>query len=456
MNVVSRGIKNALRSPLRSGAIVLMLAISIGLILSMLVARSSVNAKIEEVKATAGTNITISPAGVMGFSGGGDALTSEQLATIVSTAHISSTIATLSDQLGAADTNLTASLELGSFGARQQRFDSSSATSTTNTNTEAETARPARPAPTPRTTVTGTTDQNSVSTDGNKLNITSGESINATSSDLVALVGTDLATKNNLVAGSTFTAYEKNITVKGIFKTDNKFQDSGIIMPLATVQTLTDQAGAVNSITATVDSSDNVTSTVAALKTALGTKADITSQVEQAATSVSSLESISSLALAGVIGATIAGSVIVLLSMVMVVRERRHEIGVIKAIGSTNAKVIAQFVTEALTLTIIGSIVGLTMGILVSGPMTNSLVSNQNSSSSTTTATRGGMSGGPSAMFRGGMNQISANFIQVTSSLTPEVFIAAVGITLLIAIIGSAIPAWSIARIRPAEVLRTE
>jgi len=227
-------------------------------------------------------------------------------------------------------------------------------------------------------------------------------------------------------------------------------------MPLATVQTLTDQAGAVNSITATVDSSDNVTSTVAALKTALGTKADITSQVEQAATSVSSLESISSLALAGVIGATIAGSVIVLLSMVMVVRERHHEIGVIKAIGSTNAKVITQFVTEALTLTIVGSIIGLTMGILVSGPMTNSLVSNQSSSSDTTTAIRGGMGGGPSAMIRGGMNQISANFTQVTSSLTPEVFIAAVGITLLIAVIGSAIPAWSIARIRPAEVLRTE
>jgi putative ABC transport system permease protein len=71
MNVVSRGMRNAFRSPLRTGAIVLMLAISIGLILSMLVARSSVNNKINEVKATAGTSVTISPAGVMGFAGGG-------------------------------------------------------------------------------------------------------------------------------------------------------------------------------------------------------------------------------------------------------------------------------------------------------------------------------------------------------------------------------------------------
>jgi putative ABC transport system permease protein len=235
MNVISRGIKNALRSPLRSGAIVLMLAISIGLILSMLVARSSVNAKINEVKATAGTNITISPAGVMGFAGGGDALTNEQLTTIKKTAHISSTSATLSDQMSKSDTNLTASLELGGFGARQQRFEGGSAT-TQNDNTKAtDTSDVAelestRPAPTPRTMVTGTTNPNSVSTDGSDLTLTSGQTIDGKSDELIALIGSDLATKNSLTVGKTFTAYDKTITVKGIFNTDNKFQDSGVIM----------------------------------------------------------------------------------------------------------------------------------------------------------------------------------------------------------------------------------
>lgn len=456
MNVISRGIKNALRSPLRSVAIVLMLAISIGLILSMLVARSSVNAKIDEVKETAGTSITISPAGVMGFAGGGNNLTSDQVAQITSTAHISSTSATLSDQLGTSDTSLTPSLELGSFGARQQRFENSDSTMMPTIELPDSTADSSRPAPTPRTTVTGTTNPNSVSTDGSDLTLTSGTTINGTGSDLVALVGSDLATKNNLVIGSTFTAYTKTITVNGIFKTDNKFQDSGVIMPLATVQTLTDQAGAVSSVDVKVDSSENVNTTVTALKTALGDKADIVSEAEQAASSVSSLESIASLALAGVIGATIAGAVIVLLAMIMVVRERRREIGVIKAIGGTNRKVMSQFVTEALTLTVIGSIVGLGLGIAVSGPMTSSLVSNGQTSDSSTSTTRGEFRGGPSGMIRGGFNQINKNITQVTSSLTPQVFATAIGITLLIAIIGSAVPAWFIARISPAEVLRTE
>ncbi len=450
MNVISRGIKNSMRSPLRSGAIVLMLAISIGLILSMLVARSSVNAKIADVKSSAGTLVTINPAGINGFAGGGTPFTSEQLATIASTAHITSTTATLSDQLGSTDTNLTASLELGSFGERQQRFDNPEASSGSSTTTTASTTT--RPAFTPRTSVTGTTDPNSVATNGGTLTISSGKTIDGSSSSLTALVGTALATKNNLTTGSTFTAYGKTITVSGIFSTGNTFQDSGIIMPLATLQSLTDQSGDVTHVIAKVDSSDNVNAVVSSLKTAFGDKADITSEAEQAAASVTSLSSIASLALAGVIGATIAGAVIVLLAMIMIVRERRREIGVIKAIGGTSQKVVTQFVTEALTLTVIGAIVGLGLGVLVSGPMTSSLVTSSQSSTNTSTNTRGVV---PRA-FERGLGQLNTNITQVTSSVTPQVFASAIGITLLIATVGSAVPAWFISRIRPAEVLRSE
>lgn len=443
MNVISRGIKNALRSPLRTGAIVLMLAISIGLILSMLVARSSVEAKIASVKALSGTGIVITPAGVNGFAGGGDPLTADQVMSITKTAHISSISSTLTDQMTTTDTNLASSLQLGQFGRRQARADSSTVTANSN-----------RPAPTPRIVVMGTTNPNSIASNGGALTISSGATIDGSSNDLIALVGSDLATKNNLSVGSTFTAYTQTITVEGIFTSGNTFQDSGLIMPLATVQTLTAQPGNVSSVTATVDSSDNVDATVASLKTTLGDKADITSQAAQAATSVSSLQSISNLALAGVIGAAVAGAVIVLLSMIMIVRERRHEIGVIKAIGATNSKVIGQFVSEALTLTVIGAAVGLVLGVLVSGPMTTSLVTNSQPTS--TTGGPGGFASGTRTAFNRGIGQIGSNFTQVKAALTPQVFVSAIGVTLVIAIVGSAIPAWFIARIRPAEVLRTE
>jgi len=450
MNVITRGMRNALRSPIRSGAIVIMLAISMGLILAMLVARTSIDAKIATVKATTATGITINPAGVNGGFGGGNPLTAAQVSTITSTAHITNVSSQLTDQMGSTDTNLTSSLTLGSFGKRMLRFESADGSSTGGFGGGDAVNRPA---PTPHISVTGSSNPSTIVAT-NK--ITSGATIDGSGSNDIALVGSSLATKNNLGVGSTFTAYGTTITVKGIFTSGNTFQDSGVIMPLATVQTLTSQAGAVSSVTANADNSDNVASVVANLKNSLGSAVDITSEQEQAQNSVQPLESIANLALTGVIGAAIAGAVIILLSMIMIVRERRREIGVIKAIGGTNAKVIVQFITEALTLTVIGAVVGLGIGVAVSGPMTQSLVSG---SQDTTTSQTGGsvhIMGGFAGGFRSARAQLNANIQAVKSTLTPQTFATSIGIILLIAIVGSAVPAWAIARVRPAEVLRTE
>lgn len=451
MNFFTRGIRGAIRSPLRAGAIVIMLAISIGLIIAMLAAKAGVESRITELKANSATGVTVRPAGIMGFGGGGNPLTADQVTTISKTTHVSEISSTLTDQLSTEDTNLTPSLELGSFGARQQRFENSSnSNGNTMTPPEGNISAVPRNMPTPRTTVTGTTNPNSVATNGGSLTISSGSTIDGNSSANEALVGTTLATKNNLITGSTFTMYGQTFTVKGIYKTDNTFQDSGVIVPLKTLQTLTGQAGAVTSVAVTVDSSDNVGTVVSSLKSSLGSAADITSDQQRAENSVTSLSSISNLALTGVIGASIAAAVIVLLMMTMIVRERKREIGVIKAIGGTNFKVIAQFVTEALTLTVIGGVIGIALGIVVSGSITQGLVDSQ--ANTVTTNRSAGGARGPGGFF-GGAQQGLRN---VTSNINPAVIASGIGLTFLIAIIGSALPAWLIARIRPAEVLRSE
>lgn len=466
MNVLSRGVKNTLRSPLRSGAIVLMFAISIALVMSMLVARSSVLSKINEVKATAGTAMTIRPAGVMGSMGGGDPLSAEQLESIASTEHVSSTTQTLTDQLSSDDTDLESALELGSFGRRMQANTNSTVDGSDDSSTMMS-------MPAPSITITGTNDISSSSADGGELNIITGETIDATSDETVALVGTTLAEKNSLEVGDTFTAYGTTITVGGIYQTDNVFQDSGVVLPLKTLQAITDQPDVVSIVVANIDSSDNVSTAVESLKASLGDDADITSEVERAESSVESLRGIASLALAGVIAAAVAGAVIVLLAMTMIVRERRREIGVMKAIGGTDGKVVGQFTVEGLTLTLFGALIGLALGIAVSGPMTTSLVSSQDSNSSNSQQGPGGgqrpgmpgstsdessdtPQGGPGGFVRGGFQQIQTNATQVTASLTPEIIGIALGVTVLISLIGTAVPAWLTARVRPAEVLRTE
>lgn len=446
MNSMSRGIRGALRSPLRSGAIILILAISIGLLLAMLVARGSINDKIASVKAQAGTDITINPAGIRGGIGGGTPLTADQVAKIAATTHITSAASSLTDQLGSSDTNLTSSLTLGSFGQRQMRFEQQGSTAPTSPDSSA-TPSTNRPAPTPRTSVTGT---NHPETIVSTKQLTSGAMIDAATNSTTALVGKSLADKNNLSTGSTFTAYGKTFTVSGIYTTGSTFQDSGIVVPLATLQTLTGQADAVTAVTATVDSADNVTSTVGALKTTFGSNVDITSQIDRAAQNAASLETIATLALDGVIGAAVAGIVVIMLAMIIVVRERRREIGIIKAIGGTNRSVVMQLMSEALTLTVVSAVIGLALGVIVSGPMTNSLVTSQTQP----VATRG--AGGFRGAFARVGSQLNTNLRSVTASVTPTVFGISVAATLGMALIGSIIPALLVARIRPAEVLRTE
>lgn len=445
MNVVTRGVRGALRSPLRSGAIIAMLAVSSGLILAMLVARSSVDAKIAEVKASVATQITINPAGMQDGMGSGNPLTAKQVETIKNTKHVSSVSSTLTEQL-TENISLTPSLDppkLFMMGP------------------DGENKAPEQKAPVVATSTTAP--EKTITED----KLTSGAMIDGTGTAREALVGKQLAEKNNLSVNDTFTLYGEIITVKGIYSTDSKFQDGGIVLPLATLQDLSNQPGEVSSVVATVDSGDNVSSTVTALKNTLGDEADVTSQEEQAEETLAPLASIASLALAGVIGATIAGATTVLLAMVMVVRERRREIGVIKAIGGSNRSIVTQFITEGLTLTIVGGIIGLALGIAVSGPLTQSMVSNTKSSSNgspqrgmTQRPMNGasGPSGGPVMMGEPNAfaNQIGVNLTSVASSVTPQTFAVSGAIVILIAIVGSAIPAWAIARIRPAEVLRTE
>lgn len=407
MNPVIRGVKNALRSPMRTGAIISMIAISITLVMSMLVARASILSKVDDIKATTGTAITITLAGVRGFAGGGD------------------------PQSTATSGQSMTPPEGGPAGGMS-----------------------------PRTTVTGTTDQNSIQSDGGTLTITSGEGIDASGSSYTALAGTTLAEKNSLSAGSTFTMYGKTFTVSGIYSTDNQFQDSGIVIPLATLQALTDQAGAVTSVTATIDTSEHVESTVSALKTAFGDSADIISQIEQAKSTISSLEGIASLALVGVIGSAISGAVIILLAMVIIVRERRREIGVMKAIGGRNKSIISQFMSEALTITFAGGIIGVVLGIAVSGPITSSLASNASSTaqSSEQSSTPGSGTQPPRGTMRAGGpdRRIEQTVTSITSTVSTQTISLAVVLLIIIAIVGSALPAWIITTIKPAEVLRSE
>jgi len=445
MNVITRGIRNAFRNTIRTFSIVLILGLIIGLSLAMLVAHQAVGEKISSVESSVGNTVSISPAGVRGFSGGGNPLTETQIAKVEKLAHVTSVAESLSDRLTTSNSNLKSAVDAGSLG---QRFAGNSGQSFTPPPGAGGSQSGGTTTFTPPVTVNGTTNPTNLSDTlgGGTFKLTSGKVFSSTSSDNVAVIGSSLATKNNLKVGSTFTAYSTTITVVGIFDAGNTFSNNQVIMPLKTVQTLSSQAGDITSATANIDSITNVDSATAAVKNALGSTADVTNAAAQAQTTVAPLKNIQTISLYSLLGAVVAGAVIILLTMVMIVRERRREVGVIKAIGASNLKIMIQFMTEAITLTLLGSVIGIGIGVVAGNPITRLLVNN--STSSSTPAGPGGFS----RAFGGIGNSLSS----VQGSVGWSIILYGLGGALVIAVMGSTLASYFIAKVRPAEVMRAE
>jgi len=482
MNVISRGFRNVFRNSIRAVSIVVILGLSIGLALTMLIARQAVNQKIQSVKSSIGNTISIAPAGFSSFSSVNNSLTTSELSKVSALNHVTSVAETLTDRLttigstqpsfggfgpqssstSTGQTSLTSPVTFNIGGGGGHFFYSGGAGGSTTAPTNF----------TPPITITGTT--NPASLDGTSLTISSGKTISGTATADQALISSAMASKNSLSAGSTFTAYGTTMTVAGIFKTSNQADENSIIVSLPTEQSLSGQTGDVTSAVATVDSLDNLDSVTTAIKNTLGSSADVTSAEAQANATVQPLNSVKNVSLFSLIGAVIAGAVIILLNMIMIVRERRREVGVLKAIGASNVRIMAQFVTEAVTFTLLGAVIGLIIGVAGGNPVTKLLVNNSTSSTSTSTAAGpgfgvttnggGGSSSAPVIRSNGGggfFNRIGGrstvnSLKDIHAVIGWRLLLDGLAAAVIIALVGSAMASVLISRIRPAEVMRGE
>lgn len=476
MSVLARGVRNAFRNSVRTTSIVVILGLSVGLALTMLLARHAVQAKIDSVQASIGNIITIAPAGVRGFAGGGNPLTGSQLASIESMPHVVAVTETLNDRLTATDTNLQSALDLGALGARAQRGLNAPGQNPARNGGAGAFSAPI--------VLIGTNDPTNLQTfaAGGNVSLSAGTAFPAGSDDNVALVGAGLATKNNLAVGSTFQAYGADFTVVGIFDTGgNRFGDSTLVAPLSTVQRASGQADAVTDAVVQVDSITNVSPTATAIKTKLGDAADVTSEADTSSQALEPLNNIKSISLYSLAGAVGAGAVIIFLTMLMIVRERRREIGVLKAIGASNFTVMRQFMAEAVTFTLVAAAIGLGIGVVGGNPVTKLLVNNSTASATAPTGgpyaglqrragqapgganvprLRGGAGAGGGAALgasggRAGLAQ-RLNITNIRVAVGWNVVLYGLAAALFIAVAGSAIPSLLMARVRPAEVLRAD
>lgn len=455
MNVITRGSRNAFRNTIRTAAIVIILGLSLGLSLVMLIAHQAVSDKISQVKHSIGNTVNIAPPGSDSFSGVNNFLSAKDLEKVKSVEHVVGLTILLANGLQTngtqvignvhtgASTSLTSPNTLNKSSSNGSNFYSGGGYTIIRPNDKAFGNNVSLPVD----IVGSTRPTDPVTVNSTSIKIVQGTSFDGTKDKNVAMISQSMATKNKLHVGSTFTAYGQTISVVGIFESDTDNANNHVIVPLPTEQRLSGETGDASSAYATVDSLDNLSSATKAIQKTLG-KADVSSLQQQADQALKPLNSTKSITVYSLAGSVVAGAVILLLTMIMIVRERKREIGIIKAIGFSNMRIAVQFAAEALTFTLLAEIVGLAIGLAAGVPITSELVKNGSPSEGAANTVGAGATRGLGFLTQGVTN--------VHAAIGWPTIAYGLGAAILIALAGSSLAAFFIARVRPAEVLRSE
>jgi putative ABC transport system permease protein len=276
---------------------------------------------------------------------------------------------------------------------------------------------------------------------GGTVSVTDGRTLNSGDVNAnVAIVGARYSEDQGAGLYSYITLNSTSIQVVGLFSSGNRFGDNAVIIPYQTAKRVYQISG-MNMLYVNVDNAGNVDYVVESLKTALGSDYDIVPASAFASQLQSSLNSIATSSATGLWLSLLTGVAVMTFIMILITRERTREIGVLKAIGFKNSSVVGQFILESVTLAIFGFIVSVIV-VLVAGP-------------SITTLVLGGGTGSPGGEPRGG-GPAGVFIERMGLALRPELMITALGLAILLGIVGSLYPIMKATKLKPAEALRYE
>jgi putative ABC transport system permease protein len=426
MGIIRRSLRNLVRSPLRTGGIVAILAVSIGLALIMVTVHGATENQLGSIAQQIGTEITIQPAGRFGMMGGNGTLTQADVAKLSDIPHVVSVQESVQTQY--TGSNLQSAVEQGGQGEGSQAggwFPGGFRMGIIVMGLD-------------------TAMENPVLMGDGQMNITEGSYFSADDNyGDVMVVGQALADRNSLTVGSTVSINDTSVEVIGIYNSGQLFGNNMLIMPVGTVQRLFNLSG-VTSVTVQADDASNVDAVVNSIREVFPSDvADVTTahdMYQRISSSVANAESTSTIAM--ITGFAVA-VVVILFSVILMVRQRVKEIGILKAIGASNRQIGLQLGGEALAMSVMAAIVG----ALITYPLAQKVANLLGASS-------GGGFGIPAGggFFGGG----GIGFAGINVAVSPELFLYAVGIAIVLAVVASIFPAWYISRIKPAEVLRYE
>lgn len=263
----------------------------------------------------------------------------------------------------------------------------------------------------------------------------------------VAVIGSRVADgifKQAVLLNSQITIEGKPFKVVGILESSGSFggTDNAIIVPIDAARTVIESVAPTHfsSIQVQVEDANSVNQTTNDISSKLmlvrhvndNTKDFTVSSAQSIQQSISSIMGTLSLFMAGIAAISLlVGAIGIANTMFMSVMERTKQIGILKALGTTNFEVMQLFMVESAIVGLIGGLLGVFVGFIVSGIIGEigvSVIGNL----------------GP----RGGSMSLTA--------ITPELVAFAIGFSTMLGIVSGLLPARRASKLQPTAALRYE
>lgn len=312
--------------------------------------------------------------------------------------------------------------------------------------------------------------------------ITSGEMFNSDSTNKEAVISSELASTNSINVSDKITFYSTSdstikyeFTVIGIYEDSTEVENTPgmqgnsrntIYIPLEVAKlVLSKEEASVTTMGLSSKYYLKNNNDLSSFETEVRSKGlssvyTVRTNEDEITQTLEPIKSISKFSQSFLIVVLIIGAIILSIINILNIRERKYEIGVSRAIGMTKSKITLQLVTEMFIVSIASLIIGTSIGILSSQPITNTILKNEISNYQNSTNEISNNFGGKEfskGNMQGPGNRRMANINYVDSlkvTISPLIIIELFIISLTLTIVSGMIAITFINKYEPNKILQ--